>query len=173
MTDDKDNKEENSIAIGDFTRTRLKVVGDSNLNVAFESNSFSNEDKQTIGKVDEMSDFSRNELQAHLKASKSEIEAIASSMKADMATWNKNMAAELGEIKELLRTQQAYHEKQVLNQHLSITADFAKQNSLIEKNFATQQLKTISDVKLDIIKWVLGLPALAFTLWKIYEALSR
>ena len=30
----------------------------------------------------------------------------------------------------------------------------------------------LSDVKLDIIKWALGLPALAFTVYKIYGLLS-
>lgn len=122
-----------------------------------------------------MSDLSRNEIQALLKANKAEVDAVASRMQADMSKWREVMASDIKEMKHLVITQHEKINSRLDNQSTRIESALDAQSKKIDAALSVQEAKLegkLSDVKLDIIKWALGLPALAFTVYKIYGALS-
>lgn len=128
-------------------------------------------DKQDL----HMSDLNRNEIQALLKANKAEVDAVASKMQADMAKWREVMALDMKEIKGLLSTQHEKINGRLDIQSTKIESALDAQSRKIDAALSIQEAKIegkLTDVKLDIIKWALGLPALAFVLYKIYGALS-
>ncbi|MFU2317824.1 hypothetical protein [Rahnella sp. PCH160] len=75
--------QEQNITAGEPKRSTFKVVGgtDSGISISYEN------DPETNLSEAQMSDMTRNELQAHLKASKSEVESVASSMRTEMANF--------------------------------------------------------------------------------------
>lgn len=107
-----------------------------------------------------MSDFNRNELQAHLKASKAEVDAVAASMKKDMAEWRELMRSDLRDVKEAISAQNSSLDKHFHAQEVKLNSSIELQTSRFEL--------ALTNAKLDIIKWALGLPALAFVVYKIY-----
>lgn len=122
-----------------------------------------------------MSDLSRNEIQALLKANKAEVDALASSMQADMAKWRELMASDIKEMKHLVVTQHQNINSRLDVQSTKIESALESHSKKIDAALSVQEAKLegkLSDVKLDIIKWALGLPALAFTVYKIYGAIS-
>lgn len=112
-----------------------------------------------------VADISKEELSALLRANKAEVDAVASAMKADMANWREQMRSDLKEVKSAVERQADKLEHNFSSQQIKLDAAIQIQTAKLEK--------TVSDTKIDIIRWVLGLPALAFTLWKIYEALAK
>lgn len=122
-----------------------------------------------------MSDLSRNEIQALLKANKAEVDAVASKMQADMAKWRELMASDIKEMKHLVVTQHEQINSRLDIQSSRIESALDSQSKKIDAALSVQEAKLegkLSDVKLDIIKWALGLPALAFAVYKIYGLLS-
>lgn len=144
----------------DTTKTGTK---EENLN--FNSLNLSEESRRATGAESQMSDFTKSELQAHLNANKAEVNAVASSMKKDMAEWREQMRSDLRDVTDAIN----------------------KQNSTLDKHFHAQQVKlessldlqaskfqlSLADAKLDIIKWALGLPSLAFVIYKIFSLLTH
>ena len=60
-------------------------------------------------------------------------------------------------------------------QSTKIESALDSQSKKIDAALSIQEAKIegkLTEVKLDIIKWALGLPALAFVLYKIYGALT-
>lgn len=132
------------------------------------------EDNETQ-KEPNMSDLNRNEMQALLKANKAEVDAVASKMQADMARWRELMASDMKDIKELVTSQQSNINSRLDIQSVKIESVLESNSRKIDASLAIQEARLegkLSDVKLDIIKWALGLPALAFALYKIYGAMS-
>jgi len=139
---------------------------------------------------DLMSDFSRSELQAHLKSNKSEIDVVAASMKKDMAEWREQMRADLRDVKDAVNSQKSSLDQHINAQKTQLDAHMQLQKMLIEKEFSAQSLKldtsiklqtaglqeSLSAVKLDVTRWVVGLilgvPSILFTVYKIIEAVS-
>ncbi|MDQ6191396.1 CCDC90 family protein [Klebsiella pneumoniae] len=122
-----------------------------------------------------MSDLNRNEIQALLKANKAEVDAVASKMQADMAKWRETMALDMKEIKGLISTQHEKINGRLDMQSTKIESALDSQSKKIDAALSIQEAKIegkLTEVKLDIIKWALGLPALAFVLYKIYGALT-
>jgi gamma-glutamylcysteine synthetase len=152
---------ESRIVAGKPTRTRLSLVGSGSedaISVSFEEGGSVNQ------RENEMSDISRNELQALLKANKAEVDAVASAMKTEMANWREQMRSDLRDVKNSVDRQTDKLDSNFNAQQVKLDASIQIQTAKLEK--------TVSDTRLDIIRWVLGIPALTFTLWKIYEALS-
>lgn len=114
---------------------------------------------------EKMADISKEELSALLRANKAEVDAVASAMKAEMATWREQMRSDLKDVKTSVERQTDKLESNFTSQQTKLDAAIQIQTARLEK--------TVSDTRVDIIKWVLGIPALAFTLWKIYESIPR
>jgi len=112
-----------------------------------------------------MADISKEELNALLRANKAEVDAVASAMKGEMASWREQMRSDLKDVKTAVERQTDKLESNFLAQQTKLDAAIQIQTARLEK--------TVSDTRLDIIRWVLGIPALAFTLWKIYEAIAH
>lgn len=126
-------------------------------------------------KGSDMSDFNRAELQAQLKANKAEVDAVAFSMKKDMAEWRERMSLDLRDIKNIVSSQHESINHRFDLQSLRIETALQAHSTKVDAAVQVQEAKLegkLSDVKLDIIKWALGLPALAFTTYKIYGAIS-
>ncbi|WP_145531179.1 DUF1640 domain-containing protein [Yersinia kristensenii] len=122
-----------------------------------------------------MSDLNRNEMQALLKANKAEVDAVASRMQADMAKWRELMSLDMKDIKSLVSSQHDSINSRLDIQSVRIEVALNSHSSKIDASLAIQEAKMegkLSDVKLDIIKWALGIPALAFTVYKLYGAIS-
>lgn len=133
------------------------------------------QDEGDIEQETEMSDLSRNEMQALLKANKAEVDAVASRMQADMAKWRELMASDMKEMKHLVVTQHEKINSRLDVQSTRIESALDSHSRKIDAALSVQEAKLegkLSDVKLEIIKWALGLPALAFTVYKIYGAIS-
>ncbi|EKN4883331.1 TPA: DUF1640 domain-containing protein [Yersinia enterocolitica] len=122
-----------------------------------------------------MSDLNRNEMQALLKANKSEVDAVASRMQSEMAKWRELMTSDMKDIKNLVSSQYDNINSRLDIQSVRIEAALDSHSKKIDASLAIQEAKIegkLSDVKLDIIKWALGIPALAFTVYKLYGAIS-
>lgn len=115
-------------------------------------------------KEEPMSDFNRSELQAHLKANKAEIDVVSASMKKDMAEWREQMRSDMRDVKDAIKSQQNSLDKHFSAQEVKLGAALQIQEHKFEKS--------LGDAKLDIIKWALGVPAIAFTIYKIYGAIT-
>lgn len=113
----------------------------------------------------EMSDFTKSELQAHLNANKAEVNAVASSMKKDMAEWREQMRSDLRDVTEAINKQNSTLDKHFHSQEVKLTSSLELQSSKFDLS--------LSNARLDIIKWALGLPSLAFILYKIYGVLTN
>ncbi|HDG1664168.1 TPA: DUF1640 domain-containing protein [Kluyvera ascorbata] len=118
---------------------------------------------QTIGDR-EMSTPSREEIQALLAANKAEVSAISAEMRREMTEWREQMRADLRDVKDAIKTQQGSLDKHFSAQESKLNASLQIQEHKFEKS--------LGDAKLDIIKWALGIPAVAFTLYKLYGALT-
>lgn len=112
-----------------------------------------------------MSDFTKSELQAHLNANKAEVNAVASSMKKDMAEWREQMRGDLRDVTEAINKQNSNLDKHFHSQEVKLTSSLELQSSKFEL--------ALTNAKLDIIKWALGLPALAFAVYKIYGLVTH
>jgi len=163
---DKSNDGNMFVAKG-LERATLKLVAGTDLKAGFENHSRRPYDGIKDEKVteDRMSDISRSELQALLKANKAEVDAVASAMKTEMANWREVMRSDLKEMRSAVERQSDKLDHNFSSQQVKLDASIQIQTAKLEK--------TVSDTKIDIIRWVLGIPALAFTLWKIYEAIAN
>lgn len=112
-----------------------------------------------------MNDFNRSELQAHLKSSKSEVDSVAANMKKDMAEWREQMRSDLRDVTEAINKQNSNLEKHFHAQDVKLSSSLELQTSKFEHS--------LTNAKLDIIKWALGLPALAFAVYKIYGLVTH
>lgn len=112
-----------------------------------------------------MSELTRSELQSHLDANKAEVNAIASSMKKDMAEWREQMRSDLRDVTEAINKQNSTLDKHFHSQEVKLTSSLELQSSKFDL--------ALTNAKLDIIKWVLGLPSLAFVIYKIYGAIAN
>lgn len=171
------SKQPNSIVITEQTeREILPRTSEGNLNIRLDSPSEDPEAMDSKPSVEnDMSDLSRNEIQALLKANKAEVDAVASSMQADMAKWRELMSSDLKEIKSLVSSQHASINSRLDLQSVRIETALESHSKKIDAALSIQEAKLegkLSDVKLEIIKWALGLPALAFALYKIYGVMS-
>lgn len=114
---------------------------------------------------DFMSDFTKSELQAHLNANKAEVNAVASSMKKDMAEWREQMRSDMRDVTDAITKQNSNLEKHFHAQDVRLVSSLELQSSKFEN--------ALTNAKLDIIKWALGLPALAFAVYKIYGLITH
>lgn len=112
-----------------------------------------------------MNDFNRSELQAHLKSNKAEVDSVAASMKKDMAEWREQMRSDLRDVTEAINKQNSNLEKHFHAQDVKLSSSLELQTSRFEHS--------LTHAKLDIIKWALGLPALAFAVYKIYGLVTN
>lgn len=163
-----DNRKDSKMLVAtDFQRSRLKVVAGTDFTSGFENDNSRPYDDIKDEKVTEgiMTDISRSELQALLKANKAEVDAVASAMKTEMANWREVMRADIKDMKSAVERQSEKLDHNFSSQQVKLDAAIQIQTAKLEK--------TVSDTRIDIIRWVLGVPALAFTLWKIYEVLSK
>lgn len=122
-----------------------------------------------------MTDLNRNEIHALLKANKAEVDSVASRMQADMAKWRESMSSDMTDIKNMLSSQQDRINGRLDLQSAKIESSLEAHSKKIDAALAVQEAKLssrLSEMKLDIIKWALGLPALAFAVYKIYGAIS-
>lgn len=173
---------------------KAKKVADSvvppkdTLNFSEDTLSTVEPDKEIMEEV--MSDFTKSELQAHLNANKAEVNAVAASMKKDMAEWREQMRSDLREVKDAINSQKNALDQHIYIQKTQLDTHIQLQKSLIEKEFSGQSLKldtsiklqtaglqeSLSAVKLDVTRWVVGLilgvPSILFTLYKIFQVLS-
>lgn len=132
-------------------------------------------DEREVRQETEMSDLNRNEIQALLKANKAEVDAVASKMQTEMSKWRETMSSDLKDIKHMLVSQNDHLNSRFDIQSTRIEAALDAHSKKIDAALSVQEAKLegkLSDVKLDIIKWALGLPALAFTVYKLYGAIS-
>lgn len=123
---------------------------------------------------DDMS-LSSSELEAKLARNKAEVDAVAARMQADMAKWRETMSADLKELKSIVAAQNQGINSRLDSQSERIESAVNAQSVKIDAALSVQESKLdlkLSDLKIDIIKWVLGLPALSFALYKIYSVLS-
>ncbi|EKN3715423.1 DUF1640 domain-containing protein [Yersinia enterocolitica] len=154
------------------TNTTLDSIGPSIITNEAEINDVvENENTLDIN----MSDLNRNEMQALLKANKAEVDAVASRMQADMAKWRELMSSDMKDIKNLVSSQHDKISSRLDIQSVRIETALDSHSRKIDAALSIQEAKMegkLSDVKLDIIKWALGIPALAFTVYKIYGAVS-
>lgn len=107
---------------------------------------------------------SREEIQALLAANKAEVNAISNEMRREMTEWREQMRADLRDVKDAIKTQQGSLDKHFAAQESKLNASLQIQEHKFEKS--------LGDAKLDIIKWALGIPAIVFTLYKLYGALT-
>lgn len=111
-----------------------------------------------------MSTPSREEINALLQANKAEVTAISAEMRREMTEWREQMRSDMRDVKEAIKSQQGSLDKHFSAQESKLTAALQIQEHKFEKSLA--------DTKLDIIKWALGIPAIFFTLYKIYGAIT-
>lgn len=135
-----------------FTGTRRSFSGDENDGIV-EGN-----DEEVS-----MAGISKDELNALLRANKAEVEAVSSAMKTEMANWREQMRSDLKDVKTAVERQTDKLDSNFLAQQTKLDAAIQIQTAKLEK--------TVSDTRLDIIRWVLGVPGLFFILWKIYGAI--
>ncbi|MDT0208481.1 hypothetical protein [Serratia marcescens] len=159
------------IVVGKTTRTRLSIVGgtESAFSIGYDTSSTTRKEEV------EVSDISKVELQALLKANKAEVDAVASSMRADMAKWREVMSSDMKEIKSIITSQNASISSRLDLQSEKISSVLDGHSKKIDAALSVQEAKLevkLTDMKLDIIKWALGLPALAFAVYKIYGAIA-
>ena len=154
--------------------SRLWVVHTSNNSASSDSNafftgtrrSFSGDENDGIVRANDeevsMTGISKDELNALLRANKAEVEAVSSAMKTEMANWREQMRSDLKDVKTAVERQTDKLDSNFLAQQTKLDAAIQIQTAKLEK--------TVSDTRLDIIRWVLGVPGLLFILWKIYGA---
>lgn len=111
-----------------------------------------------------MSTPSRDEIQALLAANKAEITTISAEMRREMSEWREQMRSDLRDVKDAIKSQQGSLDKHFGAQEAKLNAALQIQEHKFEKS--------LGDAKLDIIKWALSVPAIAFTLYKLYGALT-
>lgn|GEM_PF-3031035 len=112
----------------------------------------------------DMTTPSREEIQALLAANKAEVSAISSEMRREMSEWREQMRSDMRDVKEAIKSQQGSLDKHFGAQEVKLNAALQIQEHKFEKS--------LGDAKLDIIKWALGVPAVVFTLYKLYGALT-
>lgn len=111
-----------------------------------------------------MSTPSREEINALLLANQAEVKAISAEMRREMTEWREQMRSDMRDVKDAIKSQQG-----------SLDKHFSAQESKLTSALDIQELKfekSLTDAKLDIIKWVLGIPAIVFTLYKFYGAMT-
>lgn len=147
--------------------------GSEGRQIANDTNSIDAAFQNTIADENESMSISKEELDAKLARNKAEVDAVAARMQSDMAQWRERMSLDLREIKELVSSQHANINARLDLQASKIESSVNAQSSKIDAALAIQESKLelkLSDVKFEIIKWVLGLPSLVFAFYKIYEA---
>lgn len=162
-----------------MSRTPLKVVESERIDKAAiyphtktMSNTFSDQssrlssaDVKTTARGDaSMSTPTKDEIQALLAANKAEVTAISAEMRREMTEWRAQMRSDLRDVKDAIKTQQGSLDKHFSAQESKLNSALQIQEHKFEKS--------LGDAKLDIIKWALGVPALVFTLYKLYGALT-
>ncbi|RJT26890.1 hypothetical protein [Buttiauxella izardii] len=118
---------------------------------------------QETHEVDVMT-ISREELDAKLAQNKAEVGAVAAEMRREMSEWREQMRSDLRDVKDAIKSQQGSLDKHFGAQEIKLNAALQIQEHKFEKS--------LGDAKLDIIKWALGIPAIAFTIYKIYGAIT-
>lgn len=111
-----------------------------------------------------MSNVSRDEIKAMLAANKAEVSAISAEMRREMSEWRAQMRSDMRDVTSAIKTQQESLDKHFSAQEIKLNASLQIQEHKFEKS--------LGDAKLDIIKWALGIPAIAFTIYKLYGALT-
>lgn len=109
-------------------------------------------------------EMTREELEARLAQNKAEADVIAAEMRREMSEWREQMRSDMRDVKDAIKSQQGSLDKHFSAQESKLTSALQIQEHKFEKS--------LSDTKLDIIKWALGIPAIAFTLYKIYGAIT-
>lgn len=132
-------------------------------------NSFSTQQDQGRFAINSLGDSSmstpsREEINALLLANKAEVNAISAEMRREMTEWREQMRSDMRDVKDAIKSQQGSLDKHFSAQESKLTSALQIQEHKFEKS--------LTDTKLDIIKWALGIPAIAFTLYKIYGAIS-
>lgn len=112
----------------------------------------------------DMTSPSRDEIKALLAANKAEVSAISSEMRREMSEWREQMRTDMRDVKDAIKSQQSSLDKHFGAQEVKLNAALQIQEHKFEKS--------LGDAKLDIIKWALGVPAVVFTLYKLYMALT-
>ncbi|MDU3905069.1 MAG: hypothetical protein E7G85_08800 [Citrobacter portucalensis] len=115
-------------------------------------------------KEQSMSNVSRDEIKAMLAANKAEVSAISAEMRREMSEWRAQMRSDMRDVTSAIKTQQESLDKHFSAQEIKLNASLQIQEHKFEKS--------LGDAKLDIIKWALGIPAIAFTIYKLYGALT-
>lgn len=109
-------------------------------------------------------EISRQELDAKLARNKAEVDAIAAEMRREMTEWREQMRSDMRDVKDAIKSQQSSLDKHFSAQETKISASLQIQEHKFEKS--------LGDAKLEIIKWVLGVPTIIFTLYKFYGAIT-
>ncbi|EOZ3194592.1 hypothetical protein ACQL2C_003001 [Yersinia enterocolitica] len=80
---------------GESSFLYANIIGDR---FTKKSRSLDEEKAKVDNQEEPMSDFNRSELQAHLQANKAEVDAVAASMKKDMAEWREQSSIQLANL---------------------------------------------------------------------------